>query len=121
MSKDGDRGSLRGSGSWHEDTEADKLFELTSTEAKSGKKVIGSVLVNGKKLSGIINSRDRSGANHIAFGFEAAPGISVEWHGRRYEAKVEEVSPTAFVVSDGKTPLRIDIIEDGSNTPDITG
>lgn len=110
MSKDGGWESSSVTELEH-DTEADKLFELAMAEEKSGKRVIGSVVIGGRNLSGIINSYDRSDGNRIAFGFLVAPGISVKWRGRRCNARVEEISPTVFVVSDENTPLRVDIIE----------
>lgn len=105
MSKDGTGGSSGVSDPRDYDAPSDQLFRSMIEQRDMGGVVMAQINLNGQELSGPVNSMDRSGANHLAFKFEVAPGVSIEWRGRRIQTKVEDVAPDACQISDENTPL----------------
>ena len=96
----------------------DRLFACrTGTE-----RAIANVCPGGQFLEGPVNAISRKGANQMSIGFTISRSVSVKWHGRRVQAKVERVDSflpqDAFEVTDGGESLVIVFEPTATNTED---
>jgi len=100
-----------GSAQNDEKSPADELMDRLFACRADTERAIANVCPDGQFLEGPVNAIDRSGSNHISIGFMLSRSVSVEWHGRRIQAKVERVDSflpqDAFQISDGEESLVI--------------